>query len=254
MIIYLKSKEEIDGFKEVGSISGKILNSILKEIKSGIKTKHLDEVARAECQRHNVSPAFLGYHGFPAAICVSINETLVHGIPGDYVIKEGDVVSIDFGAMLDGFIGDTAETIRVGEFIVEGFQPDVIWCCRCCLNTVINDYCIAEKKLSQMCDYIFKYSRDNGFSVPMEYGGHGIDRNKLHAYPYIPCHAINIEDVVLKPGMVLAIEPMFIKGKGETRILEDRWTVQTDGISSHCEHTILITEEKPIILTGRSDE
>jgi methionyl aminopeptidase len=265
MIVYLKSKEEIEGFKEVGIISGKILQSILKEIKPGITTKHLDDVARRECSLHNVTPTFLGYGGFPAAICVSVNDTLVHGIPDDYVLKNKDVVSVDFGATKDGFIGDTAETIWLSEDkemvllydcdppMKEKIELNIIRDCRFCLDYCIKNYCIAGKKLSEISSWIFQVAQNYGYSVPRDYGGHGIDRYKLHAGPYIPCHTENIQDLTLRPGMVLAIEPMFIKGKGTTKVLEDKWTVKTDGISVHCEHTILITDDKPIILTRRED-
>lgn len=265
MIVYLKSKEEIEGFKEVGIISGKILQSILKEIKPGITTKYLDDVAREECNKYNVIPTFLNYGGFPAAICTSVNDILVHGIPDDYILKENDVISIDFGATKDGFIGDTAETVGICENkemvllyecdppMKETIELDIIKDCRFCLDYCIKSCCIAGKKLSDISDFIFKFAKNRGYSVPKDYGGHGIDRYKLHSHPYIPCHTENIQDLTLRAGMVLAIEPMFIKGKGTTKVLEDKWTVKTDGISVHCEHTILITEDKPIILTRRED-
>jgi methionyl aminopeptidase len=256
MIIQIKSKSEIEGFKEVGSITGKILQTILKEIKPGVTTLFLDEVARESCKKYNVTPTFLNYNGFPASICTSINNILVHGIPSDYILRATDTITIDFGATMDGFIGDTAETVSVdpqAPLTDALYNPAIIInSCKDCLSSII-PLCRPLNLLSQICNSIFDLAKLNHFSVPLFYGGHGINRFTLHAYPFIPCHSVNLQDVTLRPGMILALEPMFINGTGKTTILEDNWTVQSDGPSAHFEHTILVTEGDPIILTQYHD-
>lgn len=249
MIIHIKSKQEIEGFKEVGIITGKILQTILNEIKPNITTLFLDEVARECCKKYNVTPTFLNYGGFPAAICASTNNILVHGIPNNIPLSPSDTLTIDFGATLDGFIGDTAKTVPVSP------QPHstLLSSCDRCLSDTIN-LCKPGNTLSQICNLIQNSAKLNHFSVPLHYGGHGINRFKLHTDPFIPCHTMNLNDVTLRPGMVIAIEPMFIQGKGNTTTLPDEWTVQADGPTAHFEHTILITEDKPIILTGATNE
>jgi len=246
VIIYLKSKEEIEGFREAGRISHKILGLIFEEIKPGITTNFLNEVAMEECKKNNVSPTFLGYHGFPAAICTSVNDILVHGIPSDYSLKEGDLITVDLGVTLDGFIGDIAQTLVVGEGILENI--DLL---RQCNFTLVHSigYAKPGNKLSDICKDILHCAKSGGYNVPMNYGGHGIDKYKLHAYPFIPCHTERLEDVTLRPGMVLAVEPMLINGKGTTKTLDDKWTVQTDGMSAHFEATILVTDGEVEILT-----
>lgn len=256
MIVFLKSKSEIEGFKEAGKISGSILNVILGEIKPGVITKYLNEVALEECKKNNVTPTFLGYHGFPAAICVSVNKTLVHGIPNDYILQSQDIVSVDLGITLDGFIGDTAETVLVEN---ENFEEvtskefKLIKDCRFALDFSIKK-AFHGNSLSDVCGFIYNVSKCRGYGVPKSYGGHGIDRYKLHAPPFIPCHTEHLDNITLRAGMVLAIEPMLIIGKGTTKVLDDKWSVETDGLSAHCEHTILITESEPLILTRRLNE
>jgi methionyl aminopeptidase len=251
MIVYLKSKEEISGFREAGKIAGKVLSSILNEIKPEVTTSFLNEVAIEECKKHNVVPTFLGYSGFPAAICASVNNILVHGIPNENKLKPEDIVSIDVGISMDGFIGDTAETVWVEEPKYEVYCLDsyLIECCRKSLDLGI-EAAKSGNKLNDISKAIFDMIKMFGLSTPIEYGGHGIDRYKLHAHPFVS-NNINKNEMLLRPGMIIAIEPMVINGSRETKILEDQWSVMVNGLSAHCEHTILITEEGPEVLTRR---
>jgi len=248
MLVYIKSKEEIEGFKEAGRIAGKILGKLLKSIDGGITTKFLDDMARDECDKHNVEPTFLNYQGFPAAICASVNKTLVHGIPTDIPFELHDVVSIDIGVTIDGFIGDTADTVEVGS---SHHNDTMITCCNNSLYMGI-EKARAGNKLSDVSKEIYKYAKRNKYSLPEEYGGHGIDRNILHSDPFVPNIPDYESEIRLRPGMVFAIEPMFIFGSNKVKVADNGWDIVADGNSAHCEHTILVTDDYPLILTARS--
>lgn len=246
MIVYIKSKEEIKGFQEAGKIAGIILNTLLENVEVGITTIELDNIARNECKKHNVIPTFLDYQGYPAAICASVNKTLVHGIPTNVPLLRGDIVSLDVGVTLDGFIGDTAETIEVGT----KNPNNLITSCTSALYLAIKK-ARAGNKLSDISYVIQKSAQQGGYSIPTEYGGHGIDRNILHSDPFVSNIPDYDEDLVLKPGMVFAIEPMFIMGSSKVKVSGNGWDIVADGNTSHCEHTILVTEGDAIILTER---
>jgi len=242
MIIYLKSKEEIEGFKIAGRITGEILNIVLSKVEPGISTEQLNQIALSECKKRNVKPAFLGQYDFPAAICASVNKCLVHGLPNLRPLQEGDFVSIDLGINYNGFIGDSAETVVVGK------EPsDIIINCRESLNNAIKK-ALPTNTLNDISKEIFSSAK---YSIPFGYGGHGVGVNELHSDPYVS----NVEeenDVSLYPGMVFAIEPMLIDGSEITTVSKDGFSVMANGQTAHCEHTIAITEEEPIILTERS--
>jgi len=249
MLVYIKSKEEIEGFKEAGRIAGRILNTLLENVKVGVTTIDLDNIALAECEKYKVIPTFLDYDGFPAAICASVNNTLVHGIPTNVPLKQFDIISIDMGVTLDGFIGDTAETVEVGGNSIE--HRNLIAACRSSLSLAI---CEAKTgcRLSKVSSAIQNVAKRNKYSIPVEYGGHGIDRNILHSDPFVSNLTNHEEDLRLRPGMIFAIEPMFIMGGPKIIIAKNGWDIVAETHTAHCEHTILITDGDPLILTQRS--
>ena len=241
MIVYLKSNEEIEGFKIAGQITGEVLSAVLSKIEPGISTEQLNQVALSECKKRNVKPAFLGQYDFPAAICASVNKCLVHGLPNSRPLAEGDLVSIDLGINYNGFIGDSAETVVVGK------EPsDIIINCRESLYNAIQK-ALPTNKLNDISKIISSSAR---YSIPLGYGGHGIDVDNLHSAPFVS-NFEEEDDISLYPGMIFAIEPMLIDGSETTVVSEDGFSVIADGLTAHCEHTIVITEDKPIILTER---
>lgn len=260
MIIYLKTEEEKEGFKEAGKIAANVMKKMLDAIEVGITTKDIDEIARDECKKQNVSPAFLGHEGFPAAICSSVNKELVHGIPNDKKLELGDLLSIDIGVNLDGFIGDTAATKLVGlNGDEEVCLPDnwagflAAQSCETALRLGIHA-AQPGSKLSDIAIAISNQAKHTGHNMPLKYGGHGINRHDLHSAPFVANNPEELgdEDIVLRPGMIIAIEPMFVVGDPTTKVLEDKWTVIVSGSrATHFEHTILIEEDGPIVLTDR---
>ena len=274
MIIYLKTQAEISGFKKASKEASRILNILLNTVQANVTTEELNSTAIKECQQINAIPTFLNYQGFPAAICTSINKILVHGIPNTKKLEIDDLLSIDLGVTIDGFIGDVAATISVPEYsknsIINSYQgwtyfhvltpvfvnnSNLIAACKAALHEAIKK-AKPNNKLSDISRAIKTIANKHKFSTPIQYGGHGINRFALHAQPYIPNDPQLIEeDVTLYPGMVLAIEPMFIDSKsGATEVLSDKWSVLAQGNAVHFEHTILVTEEEPIILTDLEAE
>jgi len=252
MIVYLKTKEEIEGFKKAGKFAGQVLQKLIYEVAVGKTTNELDKLAREECERLGAKPAFLGYSGYPAAICASNNSTLVHGFPNDIPLKSGDVLSIDVGVDVDGFIGDTAETIIVGN--PSDQEPKAIELVTSCQIALHQAIALSKQgmKLSDVSKEIFNEAKRNGYSVPFEYGGHGIDRHVLHAAPFVPNVPDEAHDIKLRAGMIIAIEPMFILGKDpSTKVAEDGWGVNVNGLAAHCEHTVLVDFGTGIALTER---
>lgn len=248
MIVELKSDKEIEGFKRAGYETGRILDILVYNATIGQTGIELNNIAISECKKIDAEPIFLNYRGFPAAICVSKNSTLVHGIPDNEPFQKGDIISIDFGLSLDGFIGDAAKTVEI-KHNVEVIFTGIIYDCEYALKQAIK---IAKpnNRLSDIGRVIENEAKENGFRVPREYGGHGISRNVLHAAPFIPNYYTRENDMRLHPGMVLAIEPMFIDATSNKLIIEDDgWTVKAQGNTAHFEHTILITDNEPIVLT-----
>jgi methionyl aminopeptidase len=218
-----------------------------KAIQPGITTKELDRIAEKVIRGFGATPSFKGYNGFPGSICTSVNDELVHGIPGSRVLNEGDIISLDIGACYDGYHGDSAWTYGVGEISPEAER----------LLTVTEEslYKGLEQakpgaRLGDISHAIQKHAEDAGFSIVREYVGHGIGQN-LHEAPSIPNYGLPGKGPRLKPGMTLAIEPMVNAGKRFVRTLADNWTVvTTDGsLCAHFEHTIAITDEGHEILT-----
>ncbi len=247
MGIIIKSPREINLMRQAGRIVAQILGILVEAIKPGITTKKLDEIAEEEVKKYGAIPSFKGYRGFPASICTSVNEEVVHGIPGERVLKEGDIISLDFGAIYKGFHGDAAVTVGVGKISSEAER--LIKTTQEALEAGI----AAAREgahLSDISAAIQFCAESNGFSPVREYVGHGIGR-EMHEAPQIPNFGPPGRGPVLKRGMTLALEPMLNAGDWHTKVLSDRWTVVTaDGsLSAHFEHTIAITEGEAEILT-----
>jgi methionyl aminopeptidase len=243
----IKSEGEVAVMREAGRVVAAVLDKLKKEVKPGIKTKQLDKMAREELRKWGAKPSFKGYMGYPASLCVSINDEVVHGIPGERVLKEGDIVSLDFGAYLDGFHGDAAVTVGVGKI---GNQAQKLLEVTEAALMVGIDAARSGARLGDVSASIQKYVESRGFSVVREYCGHGIGR-ELHEDPQVPNFGTGGTGLLLKKGMTLAVEPMVTAGDWRTRLDENKWTVHTvdDSLSAHFEHTIAIGDAEPEILT-----
>lgn len=246
-MIILKSKSEIDIMREAGRIVALTHQELAKAIKPGVTTKQLDELAETFIRSKGAIPSFKGYNGFSGSICASVNEELVHGIPGKRILQEGDLISIDIGAQFEGYHGDSAWTYAVGNISEEDRR----------LMQVSEESlfkglekAIPGARLSDISHAIQIHAEAAGFTIVREYVGHGIGRD-LHEDPQIPNYGPPDRGPRLKPGMVLAIEPMVNAGERYVRTLADNWTVVTvDGKNcTHYEHTIAITEDGYEILT-----
>ncbi len=247
MIIPIKSLDELPKWKEAGNIAASILKELINNADESVSTFDLNELAVTLINEYRAESAFYEYKGFPAHICTSVNNKIVHGLPNKTKLKNGDVLSIDIGINYNGYIGDTAETIVIGSN-----DSELIKCCRHALHSAIK-IAMPGNNLLDITKIIESVAKDNDLVIPYEYGGHGLSVNMLHDEPFV---ANNIEegvDVILRQGMVLAIEPMFIEKPSTkyTKVSTDGWAVVADNISSHCEHTIFITDSNPIILTER---
>ncbi len=247
-MIELKTKKEIEKLRIANRYVAEILNILKEYVKPGITAKDLDSIAYQECIKIGVKPAFLGLYGFPASLCVSINEEVVHGIPReDKVIKEGDIVSLDFGVEYEGWYGDAAITVAVGEVsdrkkrLIEGVEK--------ALDNAIN-LCYPGNNLVDIAKIIESTLKAYKLTPVCEYGGHGIGR-KPHEEPHVTNCIANADRIELKVGMVLAIEPMAYLGKGKIRKLKDNWTIVTTDKThaAHFEHTVAITENGPDVLS-----
>ena len=247
MSIIVKSTEELAVMRQAGRIVGAVLEILSRQVKSGMKTKELDIIAAREVEKLGAKPSFKGYRGFPAALCVSINDEIVHGIPGERVLREGDIVSLDFGAIYNGFQGDAAITVAVGKVTPEAKR--LIETTESSLEAGV----VAARPGATLGDIsaaIQNYAESRGYSVVREYTGHGIGR-EMHEEPQIPNFGLPGTGPVLKRGMTLALEPMVNAGDWHTRLGDDHWTVLTaDGsLSPHFEHTIAIIDYEPEVLT-----
>jgi len=248
MAIILKSAGEIDAMRKAGRVTASILKTLSEEIKAGMRTCQLDDIAGRELAKHGAKSSFKGYRDFPASLCVSINEEVVHGIPGDRIICDGDSVSLDFGAIVEGFHGDAALTIGVGNISPEAER--LLEATRGSLEAGITA-AQPGAHLGDVSAAIQLYVESRGFSVVREYTGHGIGR-EMHEDPQIPNFGAPGLGPVLEKGMTLALEPMVNVGGWQTRVKNDRWTVVTaDGsLSAHFEKTIIITDEEAEVLTA----
>ena len=246
-MIVLKSREEIKKMMKAGAIVGEVLESIKGMIQTGITTKEIDRYADERIRALGGKAAFKGYRGYPASICASLNEEVVHGIPSSRKLKEGDILSIDLGVYLDGFFGDGAFTMPVGRVDLE--TENLLRVTEEALAFGI-ERAVVGKRVSDISHAIQSHAEKSGLSVVRTFVGHGIGR-ELHEEPQIPNYGVPGRGPRLKEGMTLAIEPMVNQGTYEVKILEDGWTAVTaDGRkSAHFEHTILVTSGVPEILT-----
>jgi methionyl aminopeptidase len=247
MSIIIKSAEEIAIMRQAGKIVATILEIMSRQVKAGMKTKELDVIAARELKRLGAESSFKGYRGFPANLCVSVNDEIVHGIPGKRVLRDGDIVSLDFGAIFEGFQADAAMTVGVGRINSQGKQ--LIETAESALEAGIAT-ASPGIRLGDISAAIQHYIESKGYSVVREYTGHGIGR-EMHEEPQIPNFGLPGTGPVLKEGMTLALEPMVNAGDWRTRLGDDHWTVLTaDGsLSAHFEHTIAITDSKQEVLT-----
>jgi len=249
MIVY-KSREEIDKMRRAGRIVAATIDAVLEKVRSGISTKALDAVAEQVIRNEGATPSFLGYRGYPASLCASINDQIVHGIPGERIIEEGDIVSLDFGAIWEGFHGDSAVSIVVGK-ARSAEAEELVRVTEEALNAGIAQI-KAGGHLSDVGHAVQQVAEGAGFSVVREYVGHGIGRH-LHEDPQVPNFGSPGRGPTMREGLVIAVEPMVNAGGWETVLMPDKWTVVTaDGsLSAHFEHTIAITEDGPEVLTAR---
>jgi len=247
MAITIKSERDIILMRKAGEIVARVLAQLVEAVRPGLKTKELDVIADREIRLLGGIPSFKGYHGYPASVCVSINDEIVHGIPGERVIQSGDIVSLDLGAIYQGFQGDAARTVGVeavslkAESLIQATQGALL----AGIQMVR-----AGNHLGDISAAVQRYTESKGFAVVREYTGHGIGR-EMHEEPLIPNFGSPGTGPLLKKGMTLAIEPMLNAGDWRTRVGSNKWTVSTiDGsLSAHFENTVLITNGDPEVLT-----
>ncbi len=242
-----KSKKELEKMRAAGQLVGQVLQELRQMVKPGVSTIEVDRAAEQMIRDAGALPTFKGYHGFPYSICASVNEQVVHGFPSDYQLKEGDIFSIDCGATLEGFVGDTATTVPVGK--VSQQVLDLVQVTEECLELAI-EQCRPGKHLGDIGAAVQQHAESHGYSVVRDYVGHGIGR-RMHEDPQIPNYGKPGQGPKIRAGYVFAVEPMINLGTHQTKVLPDGWTVITlDGKpSAHSEHTIAITDEGPQVLT-----
>lgn len=242
-----KSRKELEKMRAAGQLVGRVLQELRRMVAPGVRTIEIDMAAEKMIRDGGALPTFKGYHGFPYSICASVNEQVVHGFPSDYQLKEGDIFSIDVGATLEGFVGDTATTVPVGRV-----SEDLLKLIRVteeCLERAIEE-CREGRHLGDIGWAVQSHAEAHGYGVVREYVGHGIGR-RMHEDPQIPNYGTPGKGVKIKKGYVFAVEPMINMGTHQTKVLKDGWTVVTlDGQpSAHYEHTIAITENGPEVFT-----
>lgn len=245
--IILKSADEIAVMRRGGILLREVMDLLVKAVRPGATTLELDRIARTETEKRGAIPAFLGLYGFPGTLCISVNEEVVHGIPGSRALKEGDIVSLDIGLVKDDFYVDMARTVGVG--MIDAESQRLIKVASDSLDIGV-EYLRPGLRMGDLSAAIQRYVEGQGFSVVRDYTGHGIGR-KLHEEPKIPNYGQPGRGVRWQTGMVVCIEPMVNVGTFQTRTLGDRWTVVTaDGKrSAHWEDTVAITEDGPLVLT-----
>lgn len=248
-MISLKTKHELELMARAGRLLASVVDGLLAACGAGVTTAELDRVADELIRKGGARPGFLGYNGFPKSICVSVNDEVVHGIPGPRRIEEGDIVSLDLGLVLDGFWADTGITVPVGRVTAEAQR--LIDVTRKSLEIGVG---AAQPggRLGDISSAIQGYVESNGFSVVRQFVGHGIGR-QMHEEPQVPNFGRPSTGPPLRPGMTLAIEPMVNAGSREVYIKDDEWTVCTvdSSLSAYFEHTVAITGDGPIVLTAR---
>jgi methionyl aminopeptidase len=246
-VINVKTPHEIDLMARAGDLLQRVVEELKQACEVGVRTEELDALANRRIREAGARPGFLGYHGFPKSICVSINDEAVHGIPGKRRIKDGDVVSLDLGLVLDGFWADMGCTVLAGRVTPEARRL-----------VRVTDECLAiaigqaqpGNRLGDISAAVQRHAEENGFSVIRQFVGHGIGRS-MHEEPQVPNFGTPGTGPVLKPGITLAIEPMVNQGSEDVYVKPDGWTVCTsDGaLSSYVEHTVAVTKDGPRVLT-----
>ena len=250
-MIQLKNQKEIASMKISGEITGGALKAARSVIRPGVSTKEIDRVVHEYIVSHGAVPSFLGYGGFPASACISVNDEVIHGIPGGRIIHEGDLVKVDVGAYIGGFHGDAAATFPVGEISQQA---------RALMDVTRQSFYEGIKyakvgyRISDISHAIQAYAESFGFGVIRQYIGHGVGR-KLHEDPEVPNYGQPGHGPRLMPGMTIAIEPMISAGSYDVYVLDNDWTVVTKdhSLAAHYEHSVLITASEPVLLT-RWDE
>ncbi|HXG94091.1 MAG TPA: type I methionyl aminopeptidase [Blastocatellia bacterium] len=247
-MIIRKSKSEIEKMRQAGQIVARVLKHLSEMVQPGITTRDLDHEAERMIREAGAYPTFKGYHGYPASICASINDEVVHGIPSKRKLREGDIIGIDCGATYQGYVGDSAITVAVGR--VSDEVKRLMEATRESLFRAI-EKCYVGNRLGDVCNAVQSYVEPLGYSVVQNYCGHGIGR-AMHEEPQVPNYGKPGTGPILREGWVLAIEPMVNLGRHDVKVLSDGWTVITmDGKpSAHFEHTVAITSDGPQILTA----
>lgn len=246
-MIQYKSSREIEKIRKAGRVVAQILDLISENVRPGVTTKKLESLAAEHFKKKKARPAFLGYQGFPASICVSVDDEVVHGIPGDRTLVEGEIVSVDVGAIVGGYYGDSARSFAVGN--VNSEVRRLLSVTNEALKRGINA-CTVGNHLGDLSFAIQSYVESMGFSVVRDLVGHGIGK-KMHEEPQVPNFGEAGTGIELKEGLVVAIEPMINAGEHKVRVLSDGWTIVTDdgSPSAHFEHTVAVTSDGPEILT-----
>jgi methionyl aminopeptidase len=248
-VIALKSAREIEVMRRSGKITAKVLTELMKTARAGMTTAELDRMAEKGIRDLGAVPTFKGYHGFTGSICASVNDEVVHGIPGSRVLHEGDLLSIDIGSTLEEYVSDSAVTIPIGH--VSAAAQRLLDVTQECLMVGIAAM-QAGNHVGDIGAAVQAHAEKNGYGVVRELVGHGVGR-EMHEEPQVPNYGKPKTGMELRPGLVLAVEPMITQGKHQVKILKDGWTVVTaDGkLAAHFEHTIAVTAEGPKILTLR---
>ena len=250
-MIELKSPRELDLMRRAGHILAEVVETVRASVRPDVSTLELDEEVEAFIRARGATPAFKGYRGFPATVCVSINEEVVHGIPSAHRrLKHGDIVGLDLGCIVEGYYADRAFTLPVGD--IPPKVQALLDVTRRSLELAV-EQCRAGRRLSDISHAVQRHVEGEGFSVVRSFVGHGIGR-ALHEDPQVPNFGDPGRGPVLRPGMVLAIEPMVTMGSWEVKILDDGWTAVTrDGsLAAHFEHTIAVTDRDPEVLTSKT--
>lgn len=248
--IVLKSPTEIELMREAGRINALALEEVRKHIAPGVTTAALDKLAEELIRDLGGEPAFLGYPGpypYPATINASINEELVHGLPSERELKEGDIFSVDCGTLFEGFIGDSAFTVAIGE--IDSEAQKLLEVTEEALRIGI-DNMRPGKHVGDISAAVQEYVEQHGYFVPREYSGHGVGR-QMHEGPQVPNYGLAGRGLILRPGVTIALEPMVLMGTARTQVLQDQWTVASaDGsLTAHFEHSVAVTDGDPLILT-----
>lgn len=245
--IILKSAPDIEKMRRSNRVVAEILQEVKAAVKPGVKTRALDELAEALLKKHRARSAFKGYNGYPAVLCTSVNEEVVHGIPSDRVLREGDLLSLDFGAVCDDYYGDAAITVPVG--VVSEEAQRLLRVTEESLYKAI-EQARPGKHVGDISAAVQRHVESQGFSAVRDFVGHGIGKF-MHERPQVPNFGIPGRGVRLKAGMTLAIEPMINAGGYEVVVLDDGWTAVTRdrSLSAHFEHSVAVTENGPVILS-----